>query len=128
VNFSLLSAIVSLPPCHELRAFMFATIPRLLTGTAAISSLFFAARDCTTLLLVIWTAAIAVFVDSNPVARFLWIPVSLGLVGVLGSILILAIPADLTLAANVATLVLFVVSFEVLKKRHPKLALNKRRG
>lgn len=89
----------------------------------------FTARDCATLLLVIWTAAIAVFVDSDLVSRYLWIPVSLGLTGVLGSIFMLAIPASVILAANVATLVLFIISFEVLKKkRRSLLALIKHRG
>jgi hypothetical protein len=107
---------------------MSATILRIFADTASLGSmLWFAARDCATLLLVVWTAAIAVFVDSNLVARFLWIPVSLGLAGVVGSLLILAIPVGITLAVNVATLVLFVVSFELLKKRRPKLALSSRR-
>ena len=107
---------------------MSAAVLKLFNDSTSLGSVvWFAARDWATLLLVIWTAAISVFVDSNFVARFLWIPISLGLAGVLGSILMLALPANLTLAANVATLVLFVVAFEVLKKRRPKLAWNPRR-
>jgi len=107
---------------------MSAAVLKLLQDSTSFGSVvWLAARDWATLLLVIWTAAIAVFVDSNFVARFLWIPITLGLAGVLGSILMLAIPANLTLAANVVTLVLFVVAFEVLKRRRPKLAWNPRR-
>ncbi len=107
---------------------MSAAILRIFSNTASVGSLlWFGARDCATLLLVIWTAAIAVFVDSNLVARFLWIPVSLGLAGVVGSLFILAIPVGITLAVNVAALVLFVLSFEILKQRSPKLALSNRR-
>jgi len=78
----------------------------------------FAARDSVALLLVVWTAAIAVFVDSDLVSRYVWIPVSLGLMGVLGSIFMLAVPANVILAANVALLALFIVSFEALKMSH----------
>jgi energy-converting hydrogenase Eha subunit C len=90
------------------------------------SMFWFTTRDSVTLLLVVWTAAIAVFVDSDLVDRFLWIPVSLGLTGVLGAIFVLAIPANVILAANVATLVLFITSFEVLKKkRRSSLTVDK---
>jgi hypothetical protein len=92
------------------------------------SAFWFSARDCVTLLLVIWAAAIATFVESNTVARLLWIPISLGLIGVLGSLVILAIPSNVILEANVATLVLFVISFEVLKrKRHSSVVQIKPR-
>lgn len=93
------------------------------------SSFWFVVRDSVSLLLVIWTAAIAVFVDSDLVGRYLWIPVSLGLTGVLGSVSMLAVPANVILAANVATLALFVISFEILKKKHRStLTLIKHRG
>lgn len=81
------------------------------------STLWFTARDSVCILLVVWTAAIAVFVESDVFRRFIWIPVFLGLAGVLGSIFMLAIPANVILVANVATLAVFIVSFEVLKKR-----------
>jgi hypothetical protein len=96
---------------------------------ATMSMLWFSVRDFVTLLLVIWTAAIAVFVHSDLVSQFIWIPVSLGLAGVLGSIFMLALPANVIVAANVATLLLFVVSFEVLKgKLHSRLISVKHRG
>jgi hypothetical protein len=88
--------------------------------------LWFSVRDFVTLLLVIWTAAIAVFAHSDLVSQFIWIPVSLGLAGVLGSIFILAIPANVILAANIAVLVLFVVSFEVLKRKHRSRLMSAR--
>jgi hypothetical protein len=94
-----------------------------------LSTFWFAARDSVALLLVIWTAAIAVFVDSDLVGRYLWIPVSLGLTGVIGSILMLAIPATVILAANVALLAVFIISFEALKiSRRAALVSLKHRG
>jgi hypothetical protein len=87
-------------------------------GAALLGSLFWcSARDCVTLLLAIWTILIASFVYSNLKDRFLGIPVFLAAAGVLGSIFVLAIPSNITLAANVAVLVTFVVSLEVLKKK-----------
>lgn len=88
-----------------------------------LGSLFWcSARDCVALLVAVWTVAIGVFVYSNLAGRFLWIPVLLALAGVFGSILMLAVPANITLAANVATLVLFIVSLEVLKKHGSSIA------
>jgi hypothetical protein len=81
------------------------------------SALWFTARDSVCMLLIVWTAAILVLVESDIVRRFIWIPVFLGLAGVLGTISILAIPANVILVANVATLAVFMVSFEVLKKK-----------
>ena len=93
------------------------------------SMFWFAARDSACLLLVIWTAAIAVFADSDMVRRFLWLPVSLGFAGLMGAIFILALPANVILIANLVTLVLFVVSFEILKQRqHSRLLPVRHRG
>jgi len=69
------------------------------------------------MLLILWTAAIAVFVESDVIRRFVWIPVFLGLSGVLGTIFMLTIPANVMLVANVAMLALFIVAFEALKKK-----------
>jgi hypothetical protein len=96
---------------------------------ATMSMLWFPVREFVTLLLVIWTAAIAVFVHSDLVSQFIWIPVILGIAGVLCSIFMLAIPANVILAANIAVLVLFVFSFEVLRrKRHSLLMSARHRG
>jgi hypothetical protein len=77
---------------------------------------------------VIWTAAIAVFVDPDLRRRFMWIPVSLGFAGLMSSIFLLALPANVLLGANVITLVAFVISFEVLKmKQHSLLVLTRQR-
>ena len=99
-------------------------------GAAILGSLFWcSACQCVSLLLVIWTLAIGFLAYFNLANRFLWIPVLLALAGVFGSILVLAIPADIILAANVATLVLFGVSLEVLKdKRDSSVAVLRHRA
>jgi hypothetical protein len=79
-------------------------------------------------MLAVWMVVIGVFVCSTFAEKFLWIPVSFGVTGVLGSIFVLAIPANVTLAADVAALALFIVSFEMLKKRRPSLAVVKHIG
>lgn len=87
-------------------------------GAAILGSLFqCSARECVTVLLALWTILIGSFVYSNLKERLLYIPVLLAAVGVLGSILILAIPGNVTLIANVAAVVSFVASLEVLKKK-----------
>jgi len=91
-----------------------------LLGTLLLSS----SRDCAALLLVFWALAIGVFVYMNLRDRFLWIPVVLALTGVFGSTFALTIPGAITLAANGVTLLIFVVSLEVLNKKHrPAIAL-----
>jgi hypothetical protein len=96
---------------------------------AFIESLFgYSARECAALLLAVWTVVIGVFVCSNFAEKLLWIPVLLGVTGVLGSIFVLAIPANVVLATDIATLALFIVSFEVLKKRRPSMAAVKHVG
>jgi len=81
-----------------------------------------------TLLLAVWTVAIVVFVASNFAGRFLWVPVLLGLTGVLSCIFMFALPAMLTLAINVPALMLFVLALELLKnKHHSPVALVKHR-
>lgn len=87
-------------------------------GAALLGSLFWCpARACATLLLVLWTVAIGIFVYLDLADRFLWIPVLLALVGVLGLVFVLAIPVNLILAANEATFTMFIVSLEVLTKK-----------
>jgi hypothetical protein len=109
---------------------MFITLLKWITGAAFLGSLFWcSARNCVTLLLAVWTIAIASFVYSNLKDRFLGIPVFLAAAGVFGSIFVLAIPGNITLAANVAVLVTFVVSLEVLKKkRRSSIALMRHRA
>lgn len=98
---------------------MLTTLLKWITGAAFLGSLFWcSARDCTALLLAVWTLAIGVFVYSDLADRFLWIPVLLALAGVFSSILPLATSPNMALVANAATLVLFMVSLEVLKKKH----------
>jgi len=95
---------------------MLTTLLTGIAGAALLGSLFWgSARDGVTLLLAVWTVAIGVFAYSNLADRSLWIPALLALAGVFGSILPLAIPGNMTLAANLAILLLFIVSLEVLK-------------
>jgi hypothetical protein len=104
---------------HELRLAMLTTLLKSFTGAAFLSSLFlWSARDCAVLLLAVWMVSIGVFVLSNLADRFLWIPVLLALAGVFASVFALVIPANIILAVNVATLVSFIVSLEVLKKKN----------
>lgn len=89
-------------------------------GIAFFGSLFFLLH-CSylaVLLLGAWVLAIAFMVRANLGEKFLWIPVVLALAGVLGSVFVLAIPANLTLAVNEATLFIFAFSLGVLKKHH----------
>lgn len=89
-----------------------------ITGAAILGSLFWcSARECVTVLLALWTILIGSFVYSNLKERHLFIPVLLAAIGVLGSIFVLAIPGNVTLAANVAAVVSFVASLEVMKRR-----------
>ncbi|HWR14794.1 MAG TPA: hypothetical protein VN577_08185 [Terriglobales bacterium] len=95
---------------------------------ASLDSLFgYSARECAATLLAVWAVAIGVFVCSKSAEKLIWIPVLLGIAGVLGSIVVLAIPAKFTLEANVVTLALFIVSFGMLKKRHPATAVVRTR-
>jgi uncharacterized membrane protein len=90
------------------------TLFRSVAGGAFLGSLFWnSPRNCAILLLFAWVIAIGVFTYMNLPDRFLWIPVLLAGVGVFGPIFVLAIPAQITLAASAATLVLFVASLEV---------------
>jgi hypothetical protein len=58
--------------------------------------------------------------------KFLWVPVFLALAGVFSSILPLATTPSVALIANAATLVLFIVSLEVLtRKRRLSVAFDK---
>jgi hypothetical protein len=74
------------------------------------------------LLVAIWAVATLVLVYSNLDERFSWIPVLLALAGLFGSILILAVPGDITLAINEAILITFLISVEVLKKERRSVA------
>lgn len=101
----------------------------LIAVAGFVASLFWCStRDCVALLLAAWTVAIVVFVYMNLPERHLWIPALLALAGVLGCVFVLAFPGNLTLAANVTTLVLFVVSLDVLRERSRPISLVRRRA
>lgn len=70
------------------------------------------------LLLAVWVGAIAILVNVDRADKFLWIPVFLAVAGVFSSILPLAIPFSAAVVANGATLILFVVSLEVLNPQY----------
>lgn len=99
-----------------------------IAGAAILGGLFWcSARECMTALLALWTILIGSFVYSNLKERHLFIPVLLGAIGILGSVFVLAIPGNITLAANVAVVVSFVASVEVMKRR-ASIALVRHRG
>src|SRR5579864_5570065 len=94
---------------------MFATLLKWTVGSLLVGALLWRSASAQpalalALLLAVWTVAIAVLAYSSLAERFLWIPVLLALAGVFGSVLVFAFPASITLAADVATLVLFIVS------------------
>ena len=87
------------------------------------TSLLSSTRNYAALLLCVWVLAIGVFVYLNLRDRFLWIPVVLALAGVFASTVSLAIPGATTLVVNGVTLVIFVVSLELLKKKRRSIAV-----
>jgi hypothetical protein len=109
---------------------MLTTLLKSIASAAFLGSLFWCrASDCAVLLVAAWILAIAVFVYLNLADRFLWIPVLLALAGVFGSIFVLVVPANITLAINEAILATFMVSLEVLKsKRHSSMAFARHRA
>jgi hypothetical protein len=88
------------------------------------STLWLTTRDIISLLLVVWAAASVVFVDSDVVKWFICLPVSLGLVGVLSTLFMLAIPNNVMLVANMVTVAIFIVAFEMLKKNQRVCSLE----
>ncbi len=97
---------------------------KCVSGVVFLGSLFWCPRDhCVVLLLAVWAIALGILVYSNLADRFLWIPILLALSGLFGLILLLAIPTSTTLAAEEVTLVMFVVSLAVLKKK-PRSAMK----
>ena len=80
-------------------------------------------RYCVALLVAVWAIATWVLIDSNLAEGFSWIPVLLALAGLFGCIFVLAIPGAITLVINEATLIAFVVSIVVLKKKRRALTV-----
>ena len=76
------------------------------------------------LLLAVWVGAIAVLVNVNRADKLLWIPILLAVAGVFSSILPLALSFNVAVVANGATLILFIVSLEVLNPQH-RLAISR---
>ena len=96
---------------------MLVQMSKWILGSALLGELFWCRPyDCVLLLLVGWTVAVAVLLYLNLASRVLWIPVLLAITGVFGSLVILAIPGNVTLAVNVATLAGFAVSVELLER------------
>ena len=76
------------------------------------------------LLLAVWAGAIVAFVSVERADTFLWIPVLLAVAGMFSAILPLAIPFYISVVANGATLILFMVSLEKLNPQH-RLAISR---
>ena len=72
----------------------------------------------TLLLLTVWVGAIAGFVSVKRADKLLWIPVALAVAGMFSAILPLAISFNVAVVANGATLILFIVSLEILNPKH----------
>jgi hypothetical protein len=68
-------------------------------------------------LLAMWVGAIAVLVYADLADRFLWVPVLLAITGVFASILPLAMPPNIAMVVNAATLTLFILSVQVSKPK-----------
>jgi hypothetical protein len=86
--------------------------------TALSDSLFgYSAPKFAALMLASWAIVVGAFVCSNFSANLHWVPVLLGIAGVLGSIFLPVVTGYATLAINVATLILFLVSVDMLKRR-----------
>jgi hypothetical protein len=81
----------------------------------------------TLLLLVVWVVSITVLITADRADKFLWLPVLLAVTGVFSSLLPLAISFNVAVAANGATLILFIVSLEVLNPRHRPVTARIRR-
>ena len=72
----------------------------------------------TVLLLAVWVGAIVFFVSVERAEKLLWIPVVLAVAGMFSAVLPLAISFNVAMVANGATLMLFMVSLEVLNPQH----------
>ena len=70
------------------------------------------------LLLAVWVGAITVLVKVDRADKFLWISVLLAVAGVFSSILPFAVSFNVAVVASGATLILFIVSLEVLNPKH----------
>ena len=76
------------------------------------------------LLLAVWAGAIVVLVNADRADTFLWIPVLLAVAGMFSAVLPLAISFNVSVVANGATLILFIVSLEILNPQH-RLAISR---
>lgn len=70
------------------------------------------------LLLTVWIGAIVVLVNVERADKFLWIPVLLAVAGLFSSVLPLAISFNVAVVENGATMILFIVSLEVLNPQY----------
>jgi hypothetical protein len=81
------------------------------------------------LLLAVWVGAITVLVYTDLAEKFLWIPVLLAVAGLFSSMLPVAVSPDVAAVANGAILLLFIVSFGLLRKnRRSSIALMRHRA
>jgi hypothetical protein len=97
---------------------MFTRLLRWATVAAVLGSLFqCSSRGSVALLFGMWVVVIAMFGYLDMTDRFIWVPALLGVGGVFGTVIALAVPGKIPLAANVAVLLSFVISLEVLMKK-----------
>jgi hypothetical protein len=90
---------------------------KCVSGMVFLASLFLCPTGvCAALLLAVWTIGMLAFACSNVADRFLWIPPVVAFTGIVGLIFILAEPNRVTLAAEEAMLIIFVLSLGLLKK------------
>jgi uncharacterized membrane protein YhaH (DUF805 family) len=70
------------------------------------------------LLLAVWVGTIAILVNAERTDKFLWFLILLAVAGVFSSMLPLAITPEVAVVANGASLILFIVSLEILSPKH----------
>jgi hypothetical protein len=109
---------------------MYTRLLRWITIAAVLGSLFrCSSRVSVALLFGMWIVLIAMFGYMDVTDRFSWVPAMLGVGGVFGAVLALVIPGAVPLTANVAVLLLFVISLELLvKKRRSSPVVIKRKA
>lgn len=69
------------------------------------------------LLLAAWVLAVVLFASMHLIDRLLWVQVVLGVAGVFGAILPLAISPYTAFMMNAITLGIFIISLEMFKAR-----------
>jgi hypothetical protein len=109
---------------------MLMTMLKWISACVLLSSLYwFPDRYRAALVFGTWTVAIAVLAFLDLPERLLWIPVTLGVLGVFGSMIVLSFPTNIGLTINLLTLVLFGAAVDVMRisRRSPALIKHRTR-